>query len=66
MDGVKVVAMTDRSGPLIGGMILFSPNFEDYRSICKNVLNGVGYHNDSNGWDDYGKFLSPFCKQESP
>jgi len=60
MLGSKVMAGTDNRGPFFGGVILLQPDFDDYRYICKNILNGLGWTEDQ-GWNGYGDYLTPFC-----
>jgi len=65
MQGAKVMTQTDSAGPFFGACILLQPNFHDYRYICEHILNGVGWHDSLNGWNDYGKVLSPYCPVSS-
>jgi len=65
MHGAKVMTQTDNEGPLLGACMLLQPDFHDYRYICEHILNGVGWHDSLNGWNDYGKVLSPYCPGSS-
>jgi len=66
MLGAKVMAGTDNQGPFFGGVILLQPDFHDYRFICENILNGVGWSGDGRGWNDTRNYLSPFCPDGPP
>merc|ERR1712060_1004668 len=61
MQGAKVLAGTDDLGPLYGSAVLITPSLTDYKFICVNILNNIGFHNVSGGWNNSGQFLSPFC-----
>jgi len=61
MQGAKVLARTDELGPLYGSAVLLQPSLADYKAICEDVLTKIGFHDEWNGWNNYGQFLSPFC-----
>jgi len=61
MQGAKVLARTDDIGPLYGSAVLIQPRLADYKAICEDVLTKIGFHDEWNGWNNYGQFLSPFC-----
>jgi len=61
MRGAKVMTQTNGVAPFVGDTILIQPDFYDYRYICEHIINGVGWHDSSNGWNDHGNFLSPYC-----